>query len=134
MVINAVWRFIYTVYILCISRCVHGHTQVHKPSTYVALLAAYTYVHIRDIGIDTCYQGAGGSSSILPWSSSSLTPPGRAEGQERAVKGWVTVTDDRCPESNTYTHWTGGQSIVSWKHLRNIPSTQAACAYARATR
>lgn len=40
-------------------------------------------------------------------------------------KGWLTVTDDRCPESNTYTHWTSGQSIVSCKHLRNIPPAHA---------
>lgn len=37
----------------------------------------------KDIDIDTCYQGARGcSSSILPWSSSSLTLPGRTEEQD----------------------------------------------------
>lgn len=41
----------------------------------------------------------------------------------------MTVTDDRCPESNTYTHWTGRQSIVPWKHLRNIPRVPRARAH-----
>lgn len=47
------------------------------------------------------------------------------------------MTDDRCPESNTYTHWTGRQSIVPWKHLRNIPrvpyASRARAHHVRAT-
>lgn len=108
IVINAVWRFIYTrAYITCLT--IYIHARVYN-----------MYEAMRDRGpsvdIGTCYGEYGRVRSSL-----RRRPPHRRHPADRKAAGWwgLTVTDDRCPESNTYTHWTGRQSIVSWKHLRN---------------
>lgn len=75
------------------------------------------------VDIGTCYREYGRVRSSLrrrrppPHCLTDATRP----TVRQTGGGGLTVTDDRCPESNTYTHWTGRQSIVPWKHLRNIP-------------
>lgn len=81
------------------------------------------------VDIGTCYREYGRVRSSL-----RRRPPRRRHPADRKAVGWwgLTVTDDHCLESNTYTHWTGRQSIVPWKHLRNIPrvlSRARACYY-----
>lgn len=94
-VINAVWRFIYTrAYITCLTIYIHARA-------YIICTKRCAIGGSRSVDIGTCYRGDTGGFDppfVVVLLLTDATPPGR-----KAAGWWgLTVTDDRCPESNTY--------------------------------
>lgn len=114
LVINAVWRFIYTAYMQ------HTHyvsLTIYLPipplATRSRLYNIYTSrvfsLSLREsVDIGTCYPGGFDPPFIVVLLPTDATRPTVRQSR------WygLTVTDDRCPESNTYIRWTGRQSIA----------------------